>query len=215
MKSISGLEDVKKKFDVSRETGERLTIFHDLLVRWQASINLIAPSTVSEIWQRHISDSLVCCQIIGDAETVIDIGSGAGFPGLVQAIVKAQGGSGSIHLVESVGKKCTFLNTVIRETGLRDAGITINVHNGRIEQVLPKLDMPDVVSARALASLDKLLTMSAMFLTRGATGVFPKGRDHQIELELAERYWQFECETTISPFEADSVILKITGLKRR
>ena len=170
MNNEFGLNAVKRVMDVSRETAERLTIYHDLLVHWQKNINLIAPSTIGEIWQRHIADSLVCCKAIGDANHIVDIGSGAGFPGLIQAVLLAETGTGAVHLVESNGKKCSFMNAVIRKTELRNAGVDVRVHNDRVEAVLPGLERPAVISARALASLDNLGTVGKVagdgFLTK-------------------------------------------------
>ena len=210
-----GLSAVKRVMDVSRETAERLTIYHDLLVHWQKNINLIAPSTIGEIWQRHIADSLVCCKAIGDANHIVDIGSGAGFPGLIQAVLLAETGTGAVHLVESNGKKCSFMNTVIRETGLRNAGVDVQVHNDRVEAVLPRLERPAVISARALASLDNLLGLTGVFLEQGTIGVFPKGRDYQLEMDSASQNWQFRSEVIASDIEPDSVVLKIFDVKKR
>ncbi|NKB51578.1 MAG: 16S rRNA (guanine(527)-N(7))-methyltransferase RsmG [Rhizobiaceae bacterium] len=204
--------DVKS---VSRETQQRLTDFHDLLVQWQARINLIAPSTVNQIWQRHIFDSLQICEVLEDAETVVDIGSGAGFPGLVIAMMLAEKGAGKVHLVESNGKKCAFMNAVIRKTGLREAGVDVQVVNDRIENALPHLAAPDVITARALAPLNELLTLTQGFLSSGAIGVFPKGRGHAEEIKHAREHWEFDIVQSDSQLEDGSVILKISALRAR
>ena len=213
MTGFDPLAELLKVKSVSRETYDRLTVFHDLLFQWQKRINLIAPSTIDKIWQRHILDSVHICTVIGEVDSVVDIGSGAGFPGLVQAILMAEQGDGSVDLIESSGKKCAFMNAVVRDTKIREAGTKVKVHNGRIETVLPTLDLPDVVSARALASLDDLLRLTEPLLTGGATGVFPKGREHQAEIELAQKSWAFKPVITNSPYSDGSVVIKIADLE--
>jgi len=208
-----GLSLINEVKSVSRETQQRLTDFHDLLVQWQARINLIAPSTVDQIWQRHILDSVQIFQAINGAETIIDIGSGAGFPGLVIAILLAEEGKGCVYLVESNGKKCAFLNAVLRKTGLREAGVDVHVINHRIEEALPDLPAPQVITARALASLNDLLTLTKPYLTADTIGVFPKGRGHNEEIQQASQSWQFDCEQLTSGIEDGSVILKISALR--
>lgn len=204
-----------QKVPVSRETRLRLDSYAKLLVQWQAKTNLVAPSTLDDIWGRHILDSLQVADCLGDAEHVVDIGSGAGFPGLIMAIVMAERGGGKVRLVESVGKKCAFMSAVVRETGLRQAGVDVQVINGRIEKELPKLPQPQIVSARALASLKDLLRYTEPFLSRGSIGLFPKGMDHGEELTAAQTDWVFDLETIESRLQAGSVILKISGLRPR
>ena len=199
---------------VSRETHERLTVYHDVLKVWQRKINLISPTTVDEIWERHIEDSLQCCVLAGTPDHVVDIGSGAGLPGLVQAIFMAENATGKVDLVESNGKKCAFMNTVIREIGLKSSGVDVTIHNGRIEDVLPKLQPPDVVTARALASLNDLLGLTERFLSNGSFAVFPKGRAHAEEIEEARKVWDFDCEIQKSKLDGGSVLLKISDLSR-
>lgn len=222
MNTEKGLKLVKGVMDVSRETEERLTAFHDLLQQWQARINLISPTTVGHIWERHIADSMQSCALMEDADHIVDIGSGAGFPGLVMAIVMAQTSKNSgknsdkrVELVESNGKKCAFLNAVVRETGLKRAGLEITVHHGRVEDVLPTLDVPDLVSARALAPLNDLLEMTDCFLSHGSVGLFPKGRDHGNEIAKAQEKWAFQLSQHKSRFENGSVLLQISDLKRK
>lgn len=201
--------------NVSRETHERLTVFADLLKQWQSNINLIAPSTVPDLWERHIEDSLQYVVQYTDAGHWLDLGSGAGLPGMIAAIVLADAGGGRVELVESVGKKCAFLRAVVRETGLKQAGVEVIVYNDRIENVLSNLDQPDIVSARALASLDKLLGFSGAHIQGKTIGLFPKGRDHQAEIDQARRYWNFDCDITKSELAADSVLLKISNVEKR
>ncbi|MCJ8310597.1 MAG: 16S rRNA (guanine(527)-N(7))-methyltransferase RsmG, partial [Hyphomicrobiales bacterium] len=201
--------------NVSRETEQRLTVFHDLLLQWQARINLIAPSTIQQIWSRHIADSLQVFDSLEGADEIVDIGSGAGLPGMIIAILLAENGSGRVHLVESNGKKCAFLNAAIRQIGLRDLGVDITIVNDRIENALPKIARPKVVTARALASLNDLLRLTEPYLANGTIGVFPKGRDHVAEIADAQRHWDFEYAIVPSRLEDGSVVLKISALRPR
>ena len=215
MTADSGFDLPKGVKSVSRETHQRLTDYYDLLIQWQSRINLISPATIDQAWQRHFVDSLQIVDVLGEADSVVDIGSGAGFPGLVIAIAMAERGSGRVHLVESNGKKCAFMNAVIRATGLKQTGVEVQVVNERIEKALPDLPRPDVVTARALASLNDLLTITEVFLSNGSVGVFPKGRGHEEEMKVAQGNWQFSCDLTKSILEDDSVILKISELRPR
>ena len=211
----NGLNLIKQVKHVSRETEQRLTVFHDLLVQWQARINLIAPSTIGQIWSRHILDSVQIHAALQGMDDVVDIGSGAGFPGIIIAILLAEEGSGRVHLIESNGKKCAFLNAAIRQTGIRDSGVDIQVINERIERALPQVARPQVVTARALASLNDLLSLTQTYLQAGAVGIFPKGRDHAQEIADARRHSAFDLEQTDSQLEDDSVVLKISALMPR
>ena len=215
MKALEGPNLLKQVKNVSRETEQRLTVFHDLLVQWQARINLIAPSTIQQIWSRHIADSVQVFESLEGADEIVDIGSGAGLPGMIIAILLAESGSGRVHLVESNGKKCAFLNAAIRQIGLRDQGVDITVVNDRIEKALPKIARPKIVTARALASLNDLLKLTEPYLANGALGVFPKGRDHEAEIADAQRHWEFEYAIVPSRLEDGSVLLKISALRPR
>ena len=215
MKALEGPNLLKQVKSVSRETEQRLTVFHDLLVQWQARINLIAPSTIQQIWSRHIADSVQVFESLEGADEIVDIGSGAGLPGMIIAILLAESGSGRVHLVESNGKKCAFLNAAIRQIGLRDQGVDITVVNDRIEKALPKIARPKIVTARALASLNDLLRLTAPYLANGTLGVFPKGRDHEAEIADAQRHWEFEYAIVPSRLEDGSVLLKISALRPR
>ena len=186
---------------VSRETRERLEIFVGLLTKWQRSTNLVSPATLSEVWTRHIAD---CAQLadLDDGETWLDLGAGAGLPGLIVAAMEP---TRRVVLVESDGRKCAFLRIAGAEMG-----VSTIVHHGRIETVLPKLDVtPDVVTARALASLDKLIGYAAPLLERGARGLFPKGQAHLAELTAARESWQFEADLLPSMTDSQARIIRI------
>jgi len=161
------------QLDVSRETMARLESYVALVQKWQPRVNLVSPASLSDIWPRHIWDSAQLAPYIPAGSTrLLDIGSGAGFPGLVLAILT----DAECHLVESDQKKAIFLRTVIRECGL-----TATVHNQRIE-TLPFLDA-DIITARALAPLDRLLALLGNQLRPGTRCLFLKGA--KVESELA------------------------------
>lgn len=155
----------------------RFDVYAALLVKWQATINLVAASTLPQLWTRHVADSLQVQAALPDARLWADLGSGAGFPGLVTAIRLAETPGAKVHLIESNQRKCAFLREVSRETQA-----PAEVHCGRIEIILPQLGRLDAVSARALAPLPQLLTYADSALQTGATGVFLKGEHLEDEL---------------------------------
>ncbi|HTV32870.1 MAG TPA: 16S rRNA (guanine(527)-N(7))-methyltransferase RsmG [Methylocella sp.] len=160
------------------DTFERLAIYAALLAKWQRAVNLIGPASPEEIWVRHFADSLQVQKTLPAARRWLDLGSGAGFPGLVTAIRIAGETDAKVHLIESNQRKCAFLRTVAREV---DA--PIEIHCGRIEKIVQALEAPvEAVSARGLAPLDRLVAYAEKFLLRGATGVFPKGKQFEAEL---------------------------------
>ena len=194
---------------VSRETMEKFQIYVDLLVEWQAKTNLVANSTIGSVWQRHICDSVQCRSIIQKPTNWLDIGSGAGFPGLVVAIMEVENPNFKIQLVESNAKKCAFLRKVARETGT-----SVEVTLGRIESVAKQYTKKQVVSARALAPIDKLINLTQDWINDGAIGLFPKGRDYLVELEKCRGVWEFDLVTHDSLIEENSVLLEISNLKK-
>lgn len=194
--------------NVSRETFERLELLERELRRWQAIKNLVGPATLDQIWERHIVDSLQLLNLAPDARLWLDLGSGAGFPGLVLAIAGAEKGL-KVHLVESNSRKCAFLRHIVRLTGA-----TATVHEARLETVVPGfIGRADVVSARALAALAQLLDWTAPLLNAGTIGLFPKGRDAEIELTEARKQWTFEAETLPSSTDSSARILRITSIE--
>jgi 16S rRNA (guanine527-N7)-methyltransferase len=159
-------------------TSQRLKIYESLLRKWQRAINLVGTSTLDEVWVRHFADSLQVADAVPGARRWLDLGSGAGLPGLVTAIKLAGEFGAVVHLVESNRRKCAFLREAARETGA-----PVIVHCGRIEDILPALDGPfDALSARALAPLETLIGYAEKFLDEGAVGVFPKGKGFAAEL---------------------------------
>lgn len=197
------------KVDVSRETTERLQTYVALLEKWNPRINLVSKSTLADAWGRHIRDSL---QVVSLAppnwKKWADLGSGGGFPGLVVAIAANEiNPRGRVVLVESDQRKCAFLRTVIRETG-----VDADVVSGRIESVEPL--GADVISARALADLSTLLGYAERHGVKGFTGLLPKGATWEKELFQARQAWEFSCEPYRSETEEKSVILRIEGVAR-
>ncbi len=196
------------QMNVSRETQGKLELLERELRRWQAIKNLVGPATLDQIWDRHIVDSLQLLDLAPDAKTWVDLGSGAGFPGLVLAIAGQERGL-KVHLVESNSRKCSFLRHVAR---LTDSAVT--VHPARLETVIPQfVGKADVVSARALASLTQLLEWTEPMLKAGTTGLFPKGRDAESELTEARKRWTFEADILPSCTDSDARILRITSIE--
>lgn len=188
---------------VSRETFERLQIYHDLLMRWAAIKNLVASNTLEHIWDRHFVDSLQFYPLIKHHKIIVDLGTGAGFPGLVLALQVREQNGGVVHLVESDNRKCAFLREVVRRTGAAAV-----VHNGRIEEILATLPMMDVVTARALAPLETLIRLSHPFISSGALGVFLKGKGYRTELTVAKATCNFQFDVAPSmPDKASAVVL--------
>lgn len=194
---------------VSRETAERLRIYHDLLLKWQKQINLVAPSTVVEAWPRHFVDSMQLAPLITRGTNLVDFGSGAGFPGLVLAILNAEGSLTHVDLVESNGKKAAFLRAVVRETGLSQTDMTVTIHNKRVEAVSDVLPSPDWITARALSSLSELLTMSEPFWGPSTRAIFPKGREHRAEISQAKTVHDFSYKLRDSCSGDGSVLIEI------
>jgi 16S rRNA (guanine527-N7)-methyltransferase len=190
--------------DLSLE--EKLDGYEALLKKWQRSINLVSRNTIDDARFRHIDDSLQVVQYVPDStKTLFDFGSGAGFPGLVIAMARPDV---KVSLVESDQRKCTFLSTVSRETST-----PITVVNQRIESAA--LDsIPDVLSARALASLDKLLRFALPYADQNPDLVmlFMKGERADYEIEEAQENYSFEYEKIQSETEASACILRITNL---
>jgi 16S rRNA (guanine527-N7)-methyltransferase len=196
--------------DVPRETLKRLTVFVRLVGKWQKAQNLVASSTLPDIWHRHVADSAQLVGLKPDAIRWLDLGSGGGFPGIVIAVLLADQLGAKVYLVESDRRKCAFLRTAVRETGA-----PAEIHEGRIEAIVTpgRFDV-DVVTARAAAPLDRLLAWSAPVIGAGAAGLFPKGRDFRREVMQAAAAWDFDLVEYPSRID-DGVILEITRLRPR
>ena len=203
-------EDFCRASDVSRETLARLALYADLLRRWNRAINLVGRSSLEDLWRRHFLDSAQLLPLLPDPpagapRTLVDLGSGAGFPGLVLAIL----GAGDVHLIESNRRKAAFLREVARQTGT-----AVTVHEQRIEAVGPIA--ADVVTARACAPLDRLLGHASRFLGVGGAGgrvsgrcLFLKGKGVEEELTEALNRWTLSLERSPSVTDPAGTILNI------
>jgi len=195
----------KAGFDVSRETFARLEVYAALLEKWQSSINLVSKNTVPDLWQRHFLDSVQLYPLVKNVEgTLTDIGSGAGFPGLVLAIL----GKKDVHLVESDIRKAVFLREVARSC---DANVT--VHASRAEDV--PVQGAAIVTARALAALPQLLDYAAPLLAEGGICIFLKGRTAEEEIVAAREKWNFSIKKQDSITGDDSAVLLIADLAQK
>jgi 16S rRNA (guanine527-N7)-methyltransferase len=178
-------------FPLPSETEQRLAIYADLLVKWQKTINLVAASTLPHIWTRHFADSLQVQAAAPAARLWLDLGSGAGFPGLVTAIRLAGEPRAKVHLIESDQRKCAFLREVSRETGA-----PVVIHADRIERIVEEISEPvEAVSARALAPLPDLIAYSTRFLQKGAVGLFLKGQGVGAELTDSTMLSRYDIST--------------------
>jgi 16S rRNA (guanine527-N7)-methyltransferase len=188
---------------VSRETEARLDCFVELLLDWQQRMNLIARSTEPVIWTRHVADSLQLLPLAPRARTWVDLGSGAGFPGLAIACALADTAGAEIHLVESNGKKASFLREAIKATSAPAI-----VHAERVDAFVKHApDRLDVITARALAPMTDLLSEAYPLLKRGALGLFPKGQDVDAELTQAAKCWNIQVTFATSRTDPRSRIV--------
>ena len=194
---------------VSRETQQRLEHFVELFKKWNATTNLVAPSTVSDVWSRHVADSAQIFQLNRRPLTWMDLGSGGGFPGIITAILLAELDDGWVHLVESNHKKAGFLRVALAETNARGS-----VHPVRIESAPEVIGKCDAVSARALAELDLLLQFISPWASRNGQlrAFFNKGRDYEAEVTKARGRWNFDLVKHRSAIEESSVVLEISNL---
>lgn len=198
-------------YSVSRETYQKLEQLVALLNEWQAKFNLVSNNSLPDVWQRHIADSAQLFKYLNNqVDSVYDVGSGAGFPALVLAIMaQEQYPRLKFTLIESIGKKTLYLNEV--KTVLNLSNVT--VLNKRTEDVL--LPPADVITARAVASLDKLLGYVFKFTNRQTKLIFPKGKSYRDELETAAKLWNFKLEVCKNETSADGVVLLLENLRRK
>lgn len=202
-------EDFCGEMNVSHETLDRLKIYAALLERWQSKMNLVGPGSMEGMWRRHFFDSAQLLPLVRAAHPEkkdllwLDLGSGAGFPGLVLAIL----GAGEVHLVESNGRKCTFLRQVIRETGAPAV-----VHNVRIED-LPAMT-PDVITSRALAEVANILELAKNCLGADTEIWLLKGQHIEKELTRATISWNMQVEKHPSRSDPSGTVLCLKGIQR-
>lgn len=202
MSDYLSAEHVCERLNVSRETQERLEAYVALLLKWQNAINLIGPGTIKDVWSRHIHD---CGQLMPyiplSTNTVVDLGSGAGLPGMVLAIM----GQANITLIESDSRKCAFLREAARETNS-----DVNIIDSRIEEV--KNMGADVVTARALAPLERLLDLSKSVTKPNTIYLFLKGKGLKNELTYLKNNWSMDVEVHPSATSPDGAILKMESV---
>jgi 16S rRNA (guanine527-N7)-methyltransferase len=196
---------------VSRETEARLDQFIDLLRKWQAKTNLVAPSTLPTLWTRHVSDSLQLLALAPAAKIWVDLGSGGGFPGMILACALADTPGALVHLVERNAKKAAFLRETLRVTGA--AGI---IHLANIEDTGDRIPGPlDCVTARAVAPLNQLIGFAEPLVRRGAKALFLKGQDVEAELTEATKYWNIKPHLHSSRTGGHGWIVELDRIERR
>ena len=196
---------------VSRETAERLDRFVALLLTWQKTTQLIAASTVSHLWTRHVADSLQLIDLAPDARIWVDMGAGGGFPGLVIACALGTTAGAQVHLVESNARKAAFLRAAAAATESPAL-----VHAVRMEKFVESFaGTPDIVTARAVSPLSSLLRECRPLLQRGATGIYPKGQDVEAELTEATRYWKMTADLVPSRTEPKARIVRVRAVEPR
>ena len=196
---------------VSRETEARLDRYIDLLREWQAKTNLVAPSTLPQLWTRHIADSLQLLSLAPSAKIWMDLGSGGGFPGVVLACALAESPGATVHLVERNAKKAAFLREALRITAA--PGV---VHLAEIGDTVDRFAGPiDCVTARALAPLHQLIGFVEPLVKKGATALFLKGQDVEAELTEATRYWKIEPKLYPSRTGGQGWIVELDRIERR
>lgn len=209
--SIDGPDALQRAFVLTPQQMDSLRTYADLLAKWQKAVNLVAPDSLAAMWSRHFADSAQLVPLIGSARTCIDFGAGAGFPGLVCAVLMADKRETTFHLVESNARKCAFLREVARQTGT-----AVEIHNARIEDMAArgKVNRSDVVMARGVAPLGRLLELAEPYFRLGAVGLFPKGRRAEQEVADAKRTWQFQLHAHASMTDPGSRILEIRTPRR-
>lgn len=209
---ITGPKDFAEVFRVSRETTEKLEIYAAVLKQWQKTINLVAPSTLQQIWHRHFADSAQLLALAPAEGRWIDLGSGAGFPGLVLAILRAETSPNRSTLIESDTRKAAFLAEVGRKTG-----VAVDILPTRIE-ISPtrvKVDEVQCVTARALAPLPRLLGLVLPYYSPRTIGMFLKGREVVAEIEEARKTWDFSVDLKPSLTDPEGRVALIGALRAK
>ena len=217
MNHIAGATEFARAFAVSRETVERLEVYASLLVKWQKTINLVAPNSIGDVWHRHFADSaqLVTLAPAGPLAW-LDLGSGGGFPGLVVGCILAERPGSRLTLVESDSRKCAFLREVVRQTALGTV-LPVDIITDRIENGAntSRVGEVDVISARALAPLDRLLGWCQPYFRAESMALLPKGKSVAEEVEAAQRIWMFKVDLVPSVTSDDGRIVVVHDLAAR
>jgi len=201
--------DAKSFQAAAKASDQQMADLHrylDLITEWNEKMNLVGPSALAAFWPRHAWDSAQLLQHAPDAKRWADLGAGAGFPGLVLAIMLKGTDDAHVHLVESMAKRCRFLSEVVKTLGL-----PATVHNSRAEELQLTVD---IVTARACAPLPRLLGYGQPYLRTGARGMFLKGQDVVAEIEEATKSWRFEYDLIPSLSDPSGRILVVEGNAR-
>lgn len=208
---IDSAEAFQQAFSVSRETLDRLKTYEALLRTWQKTINLVSPATLDEIWHRHFADSAQLLAFAPEGGKFwLDLGSGGGFPALVLAILLAEKRPDArMTLVESDSRKSAFLGEVARKTGV---AVEIRVERSEKAATQLKSQIKDVITARALAPLPKLLGLVQPFFSPQTVALFPKGREVQVEVDEARQQFDFDCSLAPSLTDAQARIVILRNL---
>jgi 16S rRNA (guanine527-N7)-methyltransferase len=213
LRRITGSEDFAEVFKVSREITEKLEIYAALLRQWQKTINLVAPSTLDDVWHRHFADSAQLITFAPPGEgRWLDVGSGAGFPGMVLAILRSEISPARSTLIESDTRKAAFLAEVGRKTG-----VAVDILPTRIEitSTRVKVDEVQCVTARALAPLPRLLGLVLPYYSERTIGMFLKGREVAAEIEEARKSWDFSVDLKPSLTDPEGRVALIGELRAK
>ena len=200
--------------DFIRDTGasasqaHELTIYRDLIAHWSGQMNLVGPTALADFWSRHALDSAQLLHV-KQANIWVDVGAGAGFPGVILAILMKGDPRRRVHLIESMAKRVRFLQTVVH-----DLALPVTVHHARAECLKPPFGV-EIVTARACAPFPRLFTYTAAFFDAGAEGLFLKGRDVESELTEARLQWTFHADLIPSRSDPSGRIAHIRGLVPR
>ncbi len=196
-------------FNVSRESFDRLAHYYDLLIKWQKAINLVSPASLSDAWRRHFVDSVQVLKYLPEScRSVVDLGSGGGFAGLVVALCRPDI---DVHLIDSDMRKCQFLRTVSRESSADN----VTVHNDRVEIALEGLNM-GIVMTRGFAGLDKILDLTAVSRENNPalSYLLLKGARYAEEIAQARQLYEFRIDAYASVTESESRILRIEDVNK-
>ena len=204
------MKNLMTKYSVSHETIEQLNLYHQLLIEWQTKFNLVSKSSLEDAVVRHFEDSVQLYSFIPQsAQSLVDFGSGAGFPAMVLAIIaKEKTPYLKISMVESIKKKTLYLNEVAQKTNT-----DVCIINDRIEN-LPDQKF-DVITSRAMTSLKDLLAYSYRFCHKNTVCIFPKGKNYNQELADAHKNWRFKCSINPSRISDEGKILIITDIAKK
>ncbi len=190
---------------LTKDAQERFAIYVDLLGRWRRVTNLISEASFAEAWTRHIADSAQLFPLAPGARRWVDLGSGAGFPGMAIAILLAGGEGARVDCIESDKRKCAFLREVARATGA-----PAEIHAERVESIAPEALLPvDAVTARAFAPLPRLLELTNVWIAHGAVGVFPRGRSGESQLEALPAAPDLTIDILASKLDPDATIVRV------